>query len=61
MKVGFIAFMEHIFNPLHIYCRLVDCGLPSAKAKKVARAYELCLFKPVTLCIPTIKNQKQAK
>ncbi len=61
MKVGFKAFMEHIFNPLHIYCRLMDCGIPSPKARKIARAYECCLFRPATLCIPTIRNQKREK
>ncbi|XVK04039.1 hypothetical protein N7E73_12060 [Maridesulfovibrio sp. FT414] len=61
MKTGFKAFIEHIFNPLHIYCRLMDCGMPSPRARKIARAYELCLFKPATLCMPVIRTQKQAK
>lgn len=61
MKIGFIAFMEHTFNPLHVYCRLVDCGISSSKAKKAARVYELCIFKPATLCIPGIKYQKRVK
>ncbi|WP_419780743.1 hypothetical protein [Maridesulfovibrio sp.] len=61
MKTGIKAYLEHIFNPLHIYCRLMDCGLPSSKAKKVARTYEICLFKPASFCIPAIRHQKQGK
>ncbi|SDK93878.1 hypothetical protein SAMN05660337_1773 [Maridesulfovibrio ferrireducens] len=61
MKIGIKEFMEHIFNPLHIYCRLIDCGLSSRTAKKVARIYELFIFKPTAFCIPAIKHQKQAK
>ncbi|OEU69436.1 MAG: hypothetical protein BA863_13180 [Desulfovibrio sp. S3730MH75] len=61
MKVGIKEYMEHVFNPLHIYCRLMDCGISSTKAKKIARVYELCIFKPTTFCIPAIKDQKQAK
>ncbi|SMF02570.1 hypothetical protein SAMN06295933_1220 [Desulfovibrio gilichinskyi] len=61
MKAGIIKFMEHIFNPLHIYCRLVDCGIPSRTAKKAARFYELFLFKPAIFCIPAIRHQKQVK
>lgn len=32
--------LQHTFNPLHIYCRLCDSGLPHAVAVKVSSAYE---------------------
>lgn len=61
MKVGLKEFMEHTFNPLHIYCRMIDCGLSPLRARKIARAYELCFFKPAALFIPALRHQKQAK
>ncbi|MFA6911412.1 MAG: hypothetical protein WCQ59_09855 [Candidatus Cloacimonadaceae bacterium] len=28
--------MQHNFNPLHIYCRLMDVGVPHALAYRIA-------------------------
>jgi hypothetical protein len=36
----FKLYLQHHFNPLHVYCRLRDCGLPSAVAIRVMSAYE---------------------
>lgn len=36
--------IQHVFNPLHVYCRLKDFGLPGPVAKRVCRAYERFLF-----------------
>ncbi len=61
MKTCFRDKVEHIFNPLHVYCRLKECGISGKKALKCARIYEVCLFKPALFCIPAIKHQKQGE
>jgi len=33
----------HVFNPLHVYCRLRDLGLCKKKAVRAARMYEAAL------------------
>jgi hypothetical protein len=37
--------LKHHMNPLHIYCRLRDLGLPKGMAGFVCRFYERALFK----------------
>jgi hypothetical protein len=37
--------LEHYMNPLHIYCRLRDFGLPKNSAICFCRIYELKIFK----------------
>ncbi|MDL2267703.1 hypothetical protein LJC46_06930 [Desulfovibrio sp. OttesenSCG-928-G15] len=34
------AYLQHRFNPLHVYCRLRDYGLSSNMAIRVSNAYE---------------------
>jgi len=36
----FKAYLQHRFNPLHVYCRLRDYGLSSRFAIRVSNAYE---------------------
>lgn len=31
---------QHMFNPLHVYCRLKDFGVSAPVAHKMCRAYE---------------------
>lgn len=31
--------LRHLFNPLHVYCRLVDCGLAPRRARRVCGVY----------------------
>lgn len=31
--------LRHLFNPLHVYCRLVDCGLDRRRARRVCGFY----------------------
>lgn len=31
--------LRHILNPLHVYCRLVDCGLGRRQARRVCSVY----------------------
>jgi hypothetical protein len=37
----------HRFNPLHVYCRLRDCGLPVKAAKALGRFYEEKIYKKI--------------
>lgn len=36
----FKAYLQHRFNPLHIYCRMCDYGLPVRVAHRLSTAYE---------------------
>ena len=33
--------LEHLLNPLHIYCRLRDLKIEKQKAKRMAKHYEI--------------------
>jgi hypothetical protein len=39
------AAIKHYINPLHIYCRLRDIGLPKGAAAFLCRLYERVIFK----------------
>jgi hypothetical protein len=43
-----VATLKHYMNPLHIYCRLRDVGIPKNPAMLVCRVYERTVFK----CLP---------
>lgn len=32
--------LRHLFNPLHLFCRLKQCGLSSGPALRVCSVYE---------------------
>jgi len=41
------TFFQHYLNALHVYCRLVDMGISSKLAKRIATLYErLIAFTP---------------
>lgn len=44
---GFRSFMQHLFNPLHLFCRLREVGMDRDKARKWCGAYERYLYKKV--------------
>ena len=50
----FKSYFQHHFNPLHVYCRLRDCGFSSRFAIRVSSAYErvyrVCSFKTTSRC-----------
>ncbi|MBF0481448.1 MAG: hypothetical protein HQK81_14040 [Desulfovibrionaceae bacterium] len=33
-------FLQHTFNPVHMYCRLMDFGLDKTRARKMCSVYE---------------------
>lgn len=47
-----VATIKHYMNPLHIYCRLRDVGIPKTAAIFVCRIYENTIFK----CLPVPTN-----
>jgi hypothetical protein len=36
--------IKHYMNPLHVYCRLRDVGLPKGMASFLCRIYERAVF-----------------
>lgn len=38
---------QHIFNPLHVYCRLVDCKVQRKTARRIIAFYERVIYKPI--------------
>lgn len=38
---------EHKFNPLHLYCRLVDLGLDKDYIHEKVKDYEIYFYKPI--------------
>jgi hypothetical protein len=39
------AALQHYFNPLHVYCRLRDLGIPKVLALFMCRFYERAVFR----------------
>jgi hypothetical protein len=39
-----IKFVKHFLNPLHIYCRLIDCGFSKSNARKICGRYDKVFF-----------------
>ena len=37
--------LDHILNPLHVYCRLRDFGVRTPTARVISRAYERWLYR----------------
>lgn len=39
--------LQHLLNPLHLYCRLLEAGLAEPLARRMSRAYERALYRPL--------------
>ena len=37
--------LQHLLNPLHLYCRLKQAGLTEPLARKLCEAYERALYR----------------
>lgn len=37
--------LQHMLNPLHVFCRLREAGLSSGLARHISRAYEVCVYR----------------
>jgi hypothetical protein len=43
MKVS-NTWVQHITNPLHVYCRLIDCGFSEGVSKRLSMIYERYIY-----------------
>ena len=41
--------LQHLLNPLHVYCRLRDFGVGSLKARRVCLSYERIVYRLFSL------------
>lgn len=39
---------QHYLNPLHVYCRLRDIGVPTPVARSISAGYERVVYRPAT-------------
>ncbi|GAB6124708.1 hypothetical protein [Humidesulfovibrio idahonensis] len=37
--------LQHLLNPLHLYCRLKEAGVTEAMARRLSQAYERALYR----------------
>jgi len=37
----------HVANPLHVYCRLRDMGIPKLRSRRLAAVWERCVARPL--------------
>lgn len=45
-SITFIDRIRHMFNPLHVYCRLTCFGISSKCALNICKVYEESIYKP---------------
>jgi len=38
------TWVQHITNPLHVYCRLIDCGFSEVVSKRLSVIYEIYIY-----------------
>jgi hypothetical protein len=41
-------WIQHMTNPLHVYCRLIDFGLSSGISRRLSVFYERHFYAPVS-------------
>jgi hypothetical protein len=44
------AYFQHVFNPLHVFCRLCDAGVKTDNARRMSQAYERMVFRRIPFC-----------
>ena len=47
MSRHIIDALKHRLNPLHLYCRLCDLGLPACLARSLSSGYERMVYRPI--------------
>jgi len=45
-------WLFHRFNSVHVYCRLLDCGIPGKCARRVSAAWERVYRRPRVAGVP---------
>ena len=53
-----IILFEELYNPLHFYCRLQDCGIKKEDASSWANLYEQNIYNPIIYEIRKDGRQK---
>ena len=43
-----VSGFQHLFNPLHIYCRLLDTGFSRCVSAQLCQYYERFIFRRIT-------------
>jgi len=38
-------YFQHVFNPLHVYCRLRNIGVETSRAQRVCFVYERFVYR----------------
>jgi hypothetical protein len=38
------SYLQHYCNPVHIWCRLVDCGMSRERARMIAKWYQFLVW-----------------
>ncbi|MHC1702137.1 MAG: hypothetical protein AB9900_14400 [Humidesulfovibrio sp.] len=39
--------LQHLLNPLHLYCRLQQAGLAESLARRLCKAYERSVYRRI--------------
>jgi hypothetical protein len=56
--------IQHCFNPLHIYCRLMETGLNKKLSMSICRCYEIFVYAYLSwftvVLVEILKNIKRA-
>ena len=47
---------QHYLNPLHVYCRLCDLGVPGPVARTLSAGYERIVYRPVSAAAFSAKS-----
>jgi len=50
---------EHVYNPQHFYCRLIDLGLDQEYAKRMAHIYELGIYQEIMEELNDIRKESK--
>jgi hypothetical protein len=50
--------IQHVCNPLHIFCRLIGCGLNPKAALLTARIYEFTIYQGIKIALRMIDEKR---
>lgn len=43
----FKNYLQHMFNPVHMYCRLMDFGVTKSRARRMCAVYERFIYRSI--------------
>jgi hypothetical protein len=44
---GLKSSLQHVLNPLHVFCRLKEAGFSDQAARRMCKAYERRIYRPL--------------